>query len=135
MKVLLLISDDRNGRELEELLNCCAVVRRIQTVRELQSSLMERSWDVVVSGWSLGRETWKHAVFQARKISPNMPVVVCCHWGGLAEWTQALSYGAFDLMVPPYSPTNVLLVMEQAAESHRARDRMAGSIGAVAASS
>jgi DNA-binding NtrC family response regulator len=131
MKVLL-VADDQNIRGLEEVLNGYTTVQRIQTVPELGASLRQCDWDIVISDWSLGNESWKHVVVQTRGISPNLPVVVCCHCGGLAEWIEVLTCGAFDLVVPPYTPGSVLPALEQAAESRRARDRLADFIGAVA---
>ena len=123
-RILFVGSDDENLDGLLGLLKCYASVKRIHTVQELRANLLQCEWDAVVSGWSVEKGSWKLAVDQVRQNSPGLPVIVCRSCGAEAEWHEALSYGALDLLVAPYTPNKVFPVLEQATESHHARVRI-----------
>jgi len=119
--VLLLCSDAKQAVVLREILSEHAVLTPAGNLSELTALLESSFYDAVFCAWSFHRGNWNDALLEARRLHPDLPVIIFSSTAGEEEWTRVLEAGAFDLLAPPYQKRAVLSALEQATASYEAR--------------
>ncbi|OFW02899.1 MAG: hypothetical protein A3H94_08780 [Acidobacteria bacterium RIFCSPLOWO2_02_FULL_60_20] len=119
--VLLFSADQGETAVLQQMLEEHAVVTPVHSQSELSSVLESGIYDALFWSWSFRSGTWNDALREVHKISPDLPVIVLSTAAEQRAWLRALNAGAFDLLVAPCEPRQLLAVLEQAAASREAR--------------
>ena len=119
--VLLLCSDETRALALREILSEHAVLTPAGNLSELTVLLESSCYDALFCAWSFHRGTWNDALLEARRLHPDLPVIIFSSTAGEQEWLRVLEAGGFDLLAPPYQERAVLSALEQATASYEAR--------------
>ena len=120
-KVLLLISDEAERREVEAILDPHALTVHARNIPEMKSYLQNDAVDVLFCAWPFYRTNWRGVLDEVWNQYPDLPVIVLSPNGGEREWIEVLDSGAFDLLAWPLLGPTVLAVVEQATASYEAR--------------
>ena len=114
-KVLFIGNDD--GAEVAEILAQFAAVTQVLTVPTTLPKEEREAYDVVFCDWNCADGTWHDVLLRLKELSLQVPLVVLSRCGCEKEWVEVLEAGAFDFLVPPYTTTQILAVLEHALES------------------
>ena len=87
------------------------------TVAETLQHFKSREFDVLFCAWEIQDGTWSDLMEVLQNEKLQLPTIVYYHCGGEAEWTEALDHGAFDLIVPPFDPYKLTVLLEHAMAS------------------
>jgi PleD family two-component response regulator len=121
--VLLLCGNDAESSAATEILVQVADLTPVRTVTELKERAAASAYDALFCGSSFHQARWKNALEVIRIILGDVPVIFLSPSEDVADWTEVLEAGGFDLLVPPYSKSETRAVLGQAVESYAARGR------------
>lgn len=114
-KVLFIGNHD--GAEVAEILARFASVTRVLRVPSVLPKEETEAYDAVFCDWDCADGAWKDVLLKLKEMKLQIPLVVLSRCGCEKEWVEALEAGAFDFLVPPYTATQILAVLEHALES------------------
>lgn len=118
--VLLFADDEREARELQQLLSPYARLTCAQTLAELGQMLKSREYDALFCTEFPRTGTWGDVIPEIHKSHPDLPVIILSRSAAGHDWRELLDAGAFDLLAPPYRETTLMGVLEQATASRQA---------------
>ena len=136
-KVLLVVCDAGEQAILQQTLAHHAELTWVCSPREMSQQLERSSFDVVVCARTLCIGNWKEVLEEVRQFNPNLPVIILSQTAQEEEWEEVLAAGAFDLLGPlsSHSELEPLFVLEHAVASYEARLRQSNARSLVAAAS
>ena len=114
---VLYIGSNSNGTDVAELLAQFAAVTRVLTVPTALPSGETEAYDAVFCNWDCADGTWRDVLSRLKELRLQIPLIVLSRCGCEKQWIEVLEAGAFDFLVPPYSSTQLLAVLEHALAS------------------
>ncbi|MBI1791854.1 MAG: hypothetical protein HYR60_30370 [Acidobacteria bacterium] len=101
-------------------------VEHVTCLTEARNQLQTGHFAVVLTEAALDDGTWHDVLRVVGQVSPATQVVVTDSFATDRLWAEALSYGAYDLLVQPFQQAEVRRILSSAA-SHPARARATGA--------
>jgi DNA-binding NtrC family response regulator len=120
---VLFIGSNSDGTDVAGILARFASVNRVLTVPD---ALPKEAYDAVFCDWDCADGTWRDVLAKLKELRLPIPLIVLSRCGCEKEWVEVLDAGAFDFLVPPYTSTQLLAVLEHALAS--SQPRMAHSL-------
>ena len=110
---VLLASSDRQGRaELAKIVAECGVQPlTASSVEEVRALLLQGPIQLIFCQDDLPDGGFREILRLAKAARPIAQVVVSCRWGELEEYLEAMQLGAFDFIVPPYRPAEIVSIV------------------------
>jgi len=118
---VLFIGSDSDGAGAAEILEQFASVTRVLTVPTALPTEKTEAYDAVFCDWDCADGTWRDVLLKLKELNLQIPLIVLSRCGCEKEWVEVLEAGAFDFLVPPYTSTQILGVLEQALASTQPR--------------
>jgi DNA-binding NtrC family response regulator len=125
LPAVLVIGDDVDRlTRLREILRRGAVVSQAEDLPQALSRMARERFDVAFTDWQFHCGTWRDVLQKLHALYPDLPVIVVSQTTrideGIREWAEAVSAGAFDLLLSANS-ASALLLLEHAVASGDAR--------------
>jgi DNA-binding NtrC family response regulator len=114
---VLFIGSNSNGADAAEILAQFASVTRVLTVPAALPTQEREAYDAVFCDWDCADGTWRDVLSKLKELHLPIPLIVLSRCGCEKEWIEVLEEGAFDFLVPPYTSTQLLAVLEHALAS------------------
>jgi DNA-binding NtrC family response regulator len=114
---VLFIASNSNGAEAAGILAQFASVPRVLTVPTALPKEETEAYDAVFCNWDCADGTWRDVLSKLKELNLQIPFVVLSRCGCEKEWVEVLEAGAFDFLVPPYTSSQILAVLEHALAS------------------
>lgn len=114
---VLFIGSNSDGAEVAEILAQFASVTRALTVPSALPVEGTEAYDAVFCDWDCADGTWRGVLSKLKELNLQIPLIVLSRCGCEKEWVEVLEAGAFDFLVPPYTSTQILAVLEHALAS------------------
>jgi DNA-binding NtrC family response regulator len=111
---VLVLGSDPDASFLVEILAQFAAVTKLEKIPRVFKPLEGENYDAVFCPWESPEATWRTVLEQIQSLRLELPMIVFCHCGGEREWTEVLEAGAFDFLVPPYSSSQILALLDGA---------------------
>jgi PleD family two-component response regulator len=128
--VMILNEDAEMLRQLESLLRRQNIPTRyaVSCGRARQLLAEERPPDVIFTGSTFSDGTWRDVLLMARHLEPRPAVVLTTRLDDMDLYLDAMSADAFDYIVPPFAPRDLVQIIASAsAHELSAKYRAAGS--------
>ena len=114
---ILFIGSNSDSTDVAEILAKFASVTRVLTVPTALPKEKSEAFDAVFCDWDCADGTWKDVLSKLKELNLQIPFVVLSRCGCEKEWVEVLEAGAFDFLVPPYTSSQILGVLEHALAS------------------
>lgn len=114
---VLFIGSSSDGVGAAEILAQFASVTRVFAVPKSLPTKEEEAYDIVFCDWDCEDGTWRDVLSKLKQLRLRIPLVVLSRCGCEKDWIEVLEAGAFDFLVPPYTSSQLLAVMEHALAS------------------
>ncbi|MEW6366194.1 MAG: sigma-54 dependent transcriptional regulator [Acidobacteriota bacterium] len=115
---LLLVEDGESQRQLLErfLTSLGYDVQCQTTAADAISSLRTRPFDLVLTDLRLGEASGVEIVEEARRLDPQIPVIIMTAFGTVSSAVEAVKIGAYDFLEKPLDLTRLDLTIARALE-------------------
>jgi len=114
---VLYIGSSSDGADAVGILSQFASVTRVLTVPIALPKEGTEAYDAVFCDWDCADGTWRDVLSRLQELQLQIPLVVLSRCGCEKEWIEVLEAGAFDFLVPPYTSSQILAVLEHALTS------------------
>jgi DNA-binding NtrC family response regulator len=114
---VLFIGSNSDGADVAEILAQFASVTRVLRVPTALPTQETEAYDAVFCDWDCADGTWRDVLSKLKELHLPIPLIVLSRCGCEKEWIEVLEAGAFDFLVPPYTSTQLLAVLEHALAS------------------
>ena len=94
-------------------------VQSARTAEEAMDKVLKTSFDAVISDFKLPGMNGIELVEELIKNGHNMPVVMLTAYGTIERAVEAMRKGAFNYLVKPVNPDELITVMREASGKHR----------------
>ncbi len=89
-------------------------IDHVASIRQARAELEQRRYDAVITAASLPDGNWLDVLHATRESSHQMEVIVTDPHADASFWTQALSFGAYDLLAQPFYEPEVRRILTRA---------------------
>jgi DNA-binding NtrC family response regulator len=114
---VLFIGSNSNGAEVAQILAQFVSVTRVLTVPTALPQGETEAYDAVFCDWDCADGTWRDVLSRLKELRLRIPLIVLSRCGCEKEWVEVLEAGAFDFLVPPYTSSQIMAVLEHAMAS------------------
>ena len=110
--ILVLDEEEQSSRHLKESLESLGhQVDLRQSINDLQIAELDLTKsDLVICDSDAALGVWKFLLNRIRSLRLDTQLVLTSRQAGESDWLEALQLGVFDLLVKPYSKSEVLRV-------------------------
>jgi DNA-binding NtrC family response regulator len=114
-RILLISGRQDDARRLSQMLHALPmVIDHVETLHQARAKLRKKDYNVIVTEAALPDGKWLDALHLAREIPQALEVVVTDPQADAELWTEALSYGAYDLLAQPFYEPEVRRILNHA---------------------
>jgi DNA-binding NtrC family response regulator len=114
-EVLFVSPHPEDARRLSQILRLLPVeLHHVKDLRHARSRLGNDDYPVILTDANLPDGSWPDVLDLAREKSPGTRVIVTGRFADSQLWIDALTYGAFDLLVQPFEEPEVRRIMNSA---------------------
>jgi DNA-binding NtrC family response regulator len=114
-KVVVICPDSLERRTLLDLLVQCGVELIVSpTVAEADSELRREACDLIFCEHKLPDGNFRDVLRSLELNGFALPVVVCSRSGEIAEYLEAMQFGAFDFIAAPYRRSELEWIVRNA---------------------
>ena len=129
IKAMLVMARESRLPLLEVLESCGIDVLPVCDCREARRALeTQPQVQVVLTGAALRDGDWRGVLEIAAQGPAKIEVIVCPERSDIKRWTGAMKEGAYDLLVEPYQPDEILRMVEAAANRSYMRSLPPGRV-------
>jgi DNA-binding NtrC family response regulator len=113
---ILVVDDDLRMRELirDTLAEMSLTSQLCGDSREVHQLLSEKEFDLVITDLKMPHVDGISVLEQARKINPEILVIMVTGYATIESAIEAMQKGAYDYIQKPFEPDNFLLVVRRA---------------------
>jgi DNA-binding NtrC family response regulator len=101
-------------------------LRHAGDLRQARSNLERDEFGVVLTEAALPDGSWTDVLDLTRELHPSSEVIVTRPFADSRFWAEALSMGAYDLLVQPFYPSEVQRILSNAC-ARSVREHTAGA--------
>src|SRR5262245_45008200 len=106
------LADAQNLSEMVR--NLPLMIDHAGTLRQARDTLQQGHYDVILTDSSLPDGTWKDALHLARETPGDIQVIVTDPHADGKLWSEALNFGAYDLLAQPFYAPEVRRILYNA---------------------
>jgi DNA-binding NtrC family response regulator len=119
---ILIVDDELDMLELLELIITDRTTYQVVTVSnplEVPGLLKEGGFDLLISDLRMPQMDGMELLDQARRIAPQLPIIILTAYGTVDSAIEAMRKGALDYITKPFRQEQILLTVEKALKFRR----------------
>ncbi|MBA4392809.1 MAG: response regulator [Desulfobacca sp.] len=125
---ILIVDDELDILELLEMIITERTPFQVMTTNnplEVPHLLKESSIDLLITDLRMPGLSGMDLIREAKKISPDMPIIVITAYGSSQSAEESIAEGAYDYITKPFRKDHIILTINRAMEWHAMKKELA----------